>query len=199
MNKQEFLDELRKGLSCLPPDDAQERLAFYGEMIDDRIEEGLSEADAVDEIGSVERIVSQIVSEVPLTKLVREKVRSKCRLRAWEIVLLALGSPLWLPLLLAFFAVVLCLYITVWAVLISLWTVMASLGVCAAVGAAAAVMQAIRGSVYIGAELFGVSLVSAGLCIFLFFGCKAATKGVLHGTKKIVLKTKSRFVGKEDA
>ncbi len=43
MNKQAFLTQLRKGLSGLPQEDIEERLAFYSEMIDDRIEEGLSE------------------------------------------------------------------------------------------------------------------------------------------------------------
>ena len=38
MNKSEFLEELRKGLAGLPKDDVEERLTFYGEMIDDRIE-----------------------------------------------------------------------------------------------------------------------------------------------------------------
>ena len=47
MRKQEFLTELRKGLSGLPQDDIEERLSFYSEMIDDQIEEGLAEEEAV--------------------------------------------------------------------------------------------------------------------------------------------------------
>lgn len=47
MNKQEFLVKLRKGLSGLPKEDIEERLTFYSEMIDDRMEEGLSEEEAV--------------------------------------------------------------------------------------------------------------------------------------------------------
>ena len=43
MNKQEFLAGLRKGLSGLPQEDIEERLLFYSEMIDDRIEEGMEE------------------------------------------------------------------------------------------------------------------------------------------------------------
>ena len=43
MRKQEFLAQLRKALSGLPQDEIEERLTFYGEMIDDRMEEGLSE------------------------------------------------------------------------------------------------------------------------------------------------------------
>ena len=42
MNKQEFLAHLRKGLSGLPQNDIEKRLNFYGEMLEDRMEEGLS-------------------------------------------------------------------------------------------------------------------------------------------------------------
>ena len=40
MTKQEFLTQLQNGLCVLTELDAQERLNFYSEMIDDRIEEG---------------------------------------------------------------------------------------------------------------------------------------------------------------
>ncbi len=42
MTKQEFIAELRKGLSGLPKKELEERLTFYSEMIDDRMEEGLT-------------------------------------------------------------------------------------------------------------------------------------------------------------
>ena len=47
MCKKEFLDKLSKELAHLSKSEREERLAFYSEMIDDRIEEGLDEADAV--------------------------------------------------------------------------------------------------------------------------------------------------------
>ena len=53
MTKQEFLLNLRKGLLGLPPQDIEERLAFYNEMIEDRIEDGLSEEEAVAEMGRI--------------------------------------------------------------------------------------------------------------------------------------------------
>ena len=56
MNKQEFLDRLRKGLSGLPQAEREERLLFYSEMIDDRMEEGLTEEEAVAALGSLEEI-----------------------------------------------------------------------------------------------------------------------------------------------
>ena len=76
MSKQEFLTQLRKELSFLSKDDLEERLTFYSEMIDDRMEEGLSEDDAVNDIGSVDTIVSQIVSDTPLIKLIKEKANA---------------------------------------------------------------------------------------------------------------------------
>ena len=98
MNKQEFLSVLRKGLSGLPQDDIEERLTFYSEMLDDRIEEGLSEEAAVAAIGDAEEVVRQAVADIPLAKIAKERIRPKRRLKAWEIVLLALGSPIWLSL-----------------------------------------------------------------------------------------------------
>lgn len=68
-------------------------MTFYAEMLDDRIEEGLSEEEAVAAAGAVEEIVRQTVDETPLAKIAKERVRPKRHLKAWEIVLLALGSP----------------------------------------------------------------------------------------------------------
>ncbi len=67
-------------------------------MIEDRIEEGFTEEEAVSEIGTVNEVVSQIVSETPLSKLVKERSRPKRTLRVWEIILLLLGSPIWISL-----------------------------------------------------------------------------------------------------
>ncbi len=52
MNKREFLQKLENGLSGLPREDIEQRLSFYAEMIDDRIEDGFSEEEAVAGIGT---------------------------------------------------------------------------------------------------------------------------------------------------
>ena len=66
MTKQEFLTALSDALRGLPQSDIDERVAFYAEMIDDRMEEGLSEQEAVAAVGSVPDIVLQVVDEYPL-------------------------------------------------------------------------------------------------------------------------------------
>ncbi len=197
MNKREFLARLRRGLSGIPRDDIEERLIFYSEMIDDRMEEGLSETEAVASIGTVDEVVSQILADTPLTRPVNEKTRPGRHMRAWEIVLLVLGFPVWLPLLIAAFAVILAVFIVIWSAVISLWAVEASL--CAgALGGAISALTA-QGNGNRGIVMLSVGLCCAGLTIFLFFGCKAVTKGSFKLTKGAALRFKSLFVGREAA
>ncbi len=199
MSKQEFLAGLRKGLSGLPRDDIEERLTFYNEMIEDRKEEGLSEEEAVSAVGSVDEIAAQIVADISLAKIAKEKIKPKRRLKAWEIVLLLLGSPIWLSLLFAAFAVSLSLYVALWSVIISMWVVFGSLIGCALGGIVAGTGFAFGGNGLTGIAMIGAGIVCAGLSIFLFYGCKVATKGTLLLTKKIALGIKNCFIKKEEA
>lgn len=199
MDKQEFLRQLREGLHGLPQEDLEERLAFYGEQIDDRMEEGLTETEAVAAVGTVEEILAQIVEDTPFAKLVKERICPKRKLSAWEIVLLALGSPVWLSLLIAAFAVLLSLYVSLWSLIIVLWSVFASLVGGAAGGLAGGVVLLCSGETPDGLVLVSAALVCAGLAIFAFFGCTAATKGAARLTKGIVLAVKKRCMGKGEA
>ena len=199
MNKQEFLAQLRKGLSGLPQDDIEERLTFYSEMIEDRIEEGLSEEEAVSAVGPVDEIVAQVVADIPLTKIAKEKIKPKRRLKAWEIVLLALGSPIWLSLGIAAAAVILSLYVSLWSVIISLWAVFGSLIGCSFGSMVAGLILTCSGNVLTGIAMISAGIVCAGLSIFMFYGCKAATKEILTLTKKIAVWVKNCFIKKEQA
>ncbi|MBR5538496.1 MAG: hypothetical protein IKU61_01205 [Clostridia bacterium] len=122
MNKQEFLEELRKGLSGLPKEDVRERLNFYGEIIDDRIEEGLTEEEAV--FGAF------------------------------------VGSS---------------------------------------VGIFASGIIVVCGNTLSGVAMISAAMVLAGTSVFMFYGCNAATKGVLALTKKMAIWIKNCFIGKEKA
>lgn len=167
----------------MPQEDIEERLAFYSEMVDDRMEEGYLEEEDVDAIGPLEEIAAHIVADVPLTKIVKEKVTAGRRLNAWAIVLL-LGAPVWLFLLIAAAAVMFSLYVSVWAVIIALWAVAVSVAVSAAAGFPAAVFFAFRGNGVTALAMAAEGLVCAGLAILIFFGCRMITKGVLYCTKK---------------
>ncbi len=200
MRKQEFMDQLWKKLSNLPKEEIEERLNFYGEMIDDRIEEGLSEEEAVAAIGTIDEVAAQIIEDVPLKKTAKEKFKPKRRLNAWEIVLLVLGFPIWFSLLIVVpFAVTVSIYASLWSVIVSLWAVFGAL-VGSAVGVfIGSICLIFVGYVPVGIALIGASLACAGLSVFLFFGCKAVTKGTVLLTKTIFSGLKNLFVKKEVA
>ena len=199
MNKQEYLSRLRQRLSGLPQSDLDERVAFYSEMIDDRMEDGLSEEDAVAEIGPVDEVVSQIAAETPLSTLVKQRIKPKHRLQAWEIMLLILGFPLWFSLLIAAFAVLFSVYIVIWAVIISLWAAEASIAVSSLGGLLAGILALCRGDAAQGWMMIGAGIAFAGLSVFLSLGCKALTRSALLLTKKIARWIKSLLLKKEDA
>ena len=173
MTKREFLSSLRAYLAHLPQAEADERIRFYAEMIDDRMEEGLSEEEAVAAVGTAEEVAAQIAEDIPFAKIAKECIKPKRRLAAWEITLLVIGSPIWLSLLIAAVSVVLSLYLTLWAVF-------ASFVACGVCGIAVGIGTVIWGDLLVGSALLGAGLMFGGLTIFLFFGCRAATKGMVR-------------------
>lgn len=199
MTKIHFLMSLQEQLTGLPRDEVEQRLNFYSEIIEDRMEDGLSEAQAVAVLGSIEEIVAQIIEQTPLVKIAKEKMRPKRRLKPWEIVLLALGSPLWLPLLVAVGAVVLAVYAAAWSVIISLWAAFGALIAGSLTGLVAGIALACLGHIPAGMTMLAAGMVCAGFSILMFHGCKAATKGILILTKKSAAWLKNRWIKKEAA
>lgn len=199
MTKIEFISSLDKKLSALPQKEIEERLNFYSEMIEDRMEEGLSEEEAVLAVGSIDEIAAQILADTPHQKTTEKKQKTKTEAKIWEIILLILGSPIWLSLLLAAFSVALSLYVSLWSVIISLWAVFFSFIGCAIGGTVAGAVFAIGGNGLTGMAVLGTGILCAGFSVFLFYGCKAATKGILILTKKLASRIKSCFIKKEEA
>lgn len=199
MNKNEFLESLKKRLSGLPKKDIDERLNFYGEMIDDRMEEGLSEQEAVCRIGTVDEVASQIIADIPLARLVKQKITPAKKLKAWEIILIVLGFPIWFPLMISAAVLALSLYIVLWSVIAVLWVAFVSLGAAGFGCAAGGVLLIACGNFLTGIVAIGAGLICVGLCIFMFFGCKETTRCILILTKKLALKIKNAFIKKEEA
>jgi len=196
MNKQTFFSELRRGLSGLPADYVEKTTQYYSEMIDDHMEDGMSEEEAVASVGPVEEIVQQAVADVPLQTLVKQRMQPRRSRSGWEIALLIIGFPLWFPLLIAAGAILLSFYIVFWSLIISLYAVVLSLFVSgvallflwipnlSALGPGGVI-------VYIGA-----GLLLLGISILLFYGAVAAVRGLLQLTKKFGTGLKKSFIHK---
>ena len=199
MTKMNFILSLHDKLSGLPQNEVEGRLNFYSEMIEDSIEDGLSEEEAVSQIGSIDEIAEQIISEIPLVKIAKEKIKPKKKLSILEIVLICVGSPIWASLLIAAFAVVLSVYVSWWAIIVSFWAVFASFIAYGFAGIAVGILYICLGNIPNGLMLLGAGFVCAGLSVFAFMGCKALTKLTVLLTEKIIISIKKSFVRKENA
>lgn len=197
MTKQEFLNELKNQISEYPSEETKQSLEYYSEMIDDRIEEGMTEAEAIASMGAVGAIAQQIKEELPLTTLVKKKTLEKTKGKAmpvWAIILLILGFPLWGGLVIAIVATVLSLYLIIWSIDLALWIValsFACVGICGILGCIVSLFQGIPEATLF---ILGVGLAGGGLAIFLGLGMVLVTKGICHGTGWCVRQIKKAMI-----
>ena len=199
MTKNEFLEELRSKLVGLPKEDVDERISFYEESINDRMDEGMSEEEAVADIGTVDEVITQIAKDTPLLSIVKHKMKPKRKIRGWEIALIAIGFPLWFPLLITALVLIFVGFILMWTGAIVTYSVELSL-------IAAFFMSCV--SFFLGyfdgggitANLVYVGM--AGMCfggaICLGFGCYGVTKGMIKATRGMFTGIKSWFIRKGD-
>ena len=184
MRKDEFLNAIRSKLSKNKADDIDERVKFYGEMLDDLLEEGTPEEEAT------EKIYASIDFNGERSEAVPEgNGEKKVKLKTYQKALFWVTTPILLVLLIALFAVLLALLITFWALIGVLWALIGTLW--AVFGAM--VLSGVLGiplgifTLFInapaGLALLGSGFVCSGLSVLSFFGCKAATRAAAKFTK----------------
>ena len=187
MKKQEFLEKLKASLWAMPEGDIRNSLDYYSEMIDDRMEDGLTEDEAVAAIGDLDEIVSQILSETPRPPVVVETGKkakpTKDSTKTWLIILLILGSPVWIPLLASAIGTVMGIYVSLWSAVIVLYAGFLAL----AVSSAGCIVGSffMFGGITGGIVAWGAALVCAGLAILLLLLANLAAKGMVKLTKLV--------------
>ena len=197
MDKLDFLLALGQRLDVLSDEDRRASLDYYSEMLDDLIESGMTEQEAVASLGSVDAIAEEILMDVPLPKLVKAKMKGKRRMTGTELTLLIVGFPIWFPLLISVFAVIFSVYVSLWAVVISLYAADLSLAVSAPAALVGAILLFVAGEPASALLFLGAMLVLVGLSILLFHGCNAAAKGVVRLGKLTLRGIKACFIRKK--
>ena len=86
MNKDEFLKQLMQALHALDVTERARTVQYYREILEDRIEDGLTEEAAVAEMESIDDIVAGILSDAA------SRGKLKQHRSAWNVTLLILGS-----------------------------------------------------------------------------------------------------------
>ncbi|MBQ2733014.1 MAG: hypothetical protein IJF74_02560, partial [Clostridia bacterium] len=139
MTKLDFLYDLRAALKALPKADIERYVDYYSEMIDDRIDDGMSEEAAVAELGRIEDIAAKILGDIPLNGQAEESEtheaqeapegterpetneiavlpenaesapKRKGGLSALAMLMIIFGAPIWVPVLISLFSVIIAL------------------------------------------------------------------------------------------
>ena len=195
MSKKEFLAQLEKALSSLPKNEVNKSLLYYSEIIDDSIEEGLTEEQAVGRLEKVDVISQRILYETPLPVLISSRMKKETN---WgNALLIVLGFPLWFPLLIAVAAIFFSLYVSIWSIFLSFFAVIVAVG---ASGIAtliyAPVAMFMQNNMLAGFGSLGVSLILISLAILLMRLSLPATKEFIKLSAKLTKKIKSLLIKK---
>ena len=192
MTKERYMKELEKKFSGLPNKEKEEWLSFYEESIDDRLEEGKSMDEIIIEIGEPDDVLKDVLKEIPLGNLVKERIKPKRKKSALEILFLILGFPLWFPLFITFLVLVLVGYILIWVGVIVGISVFISMISAAIWGIFMMIAGASQGDFQI--LWIGIILAGFGGSVLTYHLLVLVTKATLKLTKNILLKVKGCFV-----
>ncbi|MBQ2471239.1 MAG: DUF1700 domain-containing protein [Acholeplasmatales bacterium] len=193
MNKEEFLNALRSNLKGLPSDEIEERISFYDEMIEDIMEEGKTEEEAVESIGDMGVVVSKIADDTKMSSLVKERMKPRRSIRAWEVILIVLGFPIWLPFVIVFGVLVFVFFVLMFILVIVTYAVELSLLGYGGMAILAGLQSLRDGAFQLGD--FAIALLAFGVALIFINVCVLATKAQIRLIKGIVRKIKAKMIG----
>ena len=173
MKKSEFLAVLQPELNNLPQNELKEQLNFYSEMIDDYIESGYTPEQAVAQMGGVDNVAAQVLAGAQNPYYVAPYAQ-KQKKNGLLIALLILGFPVWFPLLITAFCLVLTAAIALLTLaMVTPWSLVVSFG------ASAIALFAAAPAVFVGEGLAALAL-TVGAALILAALCILSTMAALH-------------------
>ncbi|MEG2354135.1 MAG: DUF1700 domain-containing protein [Clostridium sp.] len=159
MNKEEFLRNFNMLLRSLPLNERNKMVGYYDEIIEDYIESGLDEEEAVNKLGSVGLIAEEIIRE---NSIVVKEPSLSGGIKVLLTILVVLGSPLWGALLLAgaalLFAglILMCVPIIIVALVVVSFLIIAMVGIA---GVPFLMMNSIKSGIF----QLGIGITSLGI------------------------------------
>ena len=202
MNKQEFLTELKQHLKGIAPEDISGSLEYYSEMIDDAVEDGMTEEEAVASLGDIEEIVKQLRTREKSTKTSApppepevsvmpetESSHSSDTNRTVIIILLIVCIPLIIGLVSGAAGI----YIGMWGTVIGLYAAAVGIGISgAAMIISSPIIQSAMPEILVQA---GIGLVLLSLSAPFFMICNLLSKGLVELLKLIIKLIQNFFKG----
>ena len=118
MTRTEYIAKLTKYLRRLPQKDYEEALEYFMEYFEEAGPE--NEAQVIAELGTPKEAAHEVISRLLDEKIIEEKssLRNKTTI-LWIAILAVLASPVALPILLFFLAMLLTLLVVIFAVIVT--------------------------------------------------------------------------------
>lgn len=189
MNKELFLQQLRVRLQYLPPLEQQRTLSYYEEMIADRMEDGISEQEAVAALGPIENIVKDTYEDLGFTQLLQANMRMNTTNKISDKILIALiifiTAPFWLTFAVLAFSILISIAAVIFSLFIAFVAVIFAFGISAIACLAAFVIFIIHGQPLAALFVFGLMLVVAAITIALAPTIPTVGRGTMKVVKEI--------------
>lgn len=194
MTKSIFIENLRVLLKSINEDERNKFISYYEEIFDDYMENGFTEEEVINKIGSPESIANSILEEQDSLNIKVPSFNSKIL----NIVLLILGFPLWGSLLLAVALIILSIYIIIFCVPFTTGVMSVSFFGAGLFGVIASLFLMFDG-LALGIVQLGVCISLIGASILLGIITLYVSKKVMSITSKLTLKIVKSFKRKEIA
>ena len=136
----------------------------------------MTEAEAVAAMGTLGEVAKATLDELPAVPRAIARTKRKSTALLWALAIV--GSPVWIPLLLAFVAVAATVYICIWVLALCVWIVAAAFGGAGVVGLLFTVDGIIIGHVPYVLTSMGMGFASIGVALLAGAGAWTASKQI---------------------
>lgn len=168
MNKKEFLNDLDSKLDFLTEEERNKTINYYSEIIEDRIESGASEEEAVLQMESTEVIAKKLMAENNTQKTTSEKVLDfidklfEKHGYLFVLIIAILSIPLWTPILGGILGLVCTIFLILFGTI--------AFGAIGSVVALGIGISFITQSLLSAISALGVSMICAGFAVLVTIG-----------------------------
>lgn len=183
MKKNDFLNQIKSNLKGFEQTEVNEIIAYYEEIIADKMENGFTEIEAINSLGDVDAITNEIKVNIVMK---RSEKKSTNTLKNFLIILGICSTPILLPLGITFSVLFFVLFVVLFSLIVSFGA--SGISVIIAVFVDSIVTIIDGGEIYSIFIKLGLGLISGAILIFFTLELFKLAKILLNKTNKIFLK-----------
>ena len=173
-----------------PDFELQETLDYYNEIIDDKIESGMSEEEAIFSLGKVDEILKEMIYEMPITSILNSRIKPKPELNKIQMFFISLVMLIGaLPVFIVLFS----LYLSIWAVIGSLYFTNFVMLLSSLLCIMSFVFHLFMRNWSQSMLSVGLFFLTAGLSILMFYGMNFVSVYLVDISKKYMRWIKSKL------